>query len=101
MLTFDEIEWVLQTDTKRVKELRLDAELDFPDGYYIYNESEHKNSLKVADDVKVFILNWSDLANPSLTDLNGLTKRMAEHQFPFQLTIKDGVITQISQAYTP
>ncbi len=101
MLTFDEIEWILQTDTKRVKELGLDAELDFPDGYYIYNESEEKNSLKVADDVNIFILNWSDLAKPSLTDLNGLKKRMMEYQFPFQLTIKDGVIAQISQAYTP
>lgn len=42
VLTFDEIEWVLQTDTKRVNELGLDADLDFPDGYYIFNESVRK-----------------------------------------------------------
>ena len=39
MLTFDEIEWVKQEDTERVNALGLDADLDFPDGYYIHNES--------------------------------------------------------------
>ncbi|OPX83556.1 MAG: hypothetical protein A4E53_04573 [Pelotomaculum sp. PtaB.Bin104] len=101
MLTFDEIEWILQSDTKRINELGLDANLDFPNGYYIYNESEREKSLKVTDDVKVYIVNWSDLANPLLTDVSGLTKRMAEHGAPYHLTIKDGVIIEILEQYRP
>mgnify|MGYP000905327030 FL=1 len=101
VLTFDEIEWVLQQDTKRVGELGLNADLDFPNGYYIHNESEQENSLNVADDVKVHIVNWSDLATPSITDVNGLAKRMAEYEAPYHLTIKDGVIVEILEQYRP
>jgi hypothetical protein len=101
VLTFDEIEWVLQTDTKRVTELGLDAELDFPNGYYIQNESAQVNSLKVSDDVNVYIVNWSDLANPSLTDINGLIKRMAEYPTPYHLKVKDDVIVKILEQYRP
>lgn len=101
VLTFDEIEWVLQTDTRRVEELGLNADLDFPNGYYIHNEFEQENSLRVSDDVKVYIVDWYDLANPSLTDIKGLTKRMAEYEAPYHLTIKDGVIIEILEAYRP
>jgi hypothetical protein len=101
VLTFDEIEWVLQQDASRVKELGLDADQDFPNGFYIYNESEQESTLKVADNVKVYIVNWYDLANPSLTDINGLNKRMAEYEAPYHLTIKDGVIVEILEQYRP
>lgn len=100
-MTFDEIEWVLQTDTKRVTELGLDTDADFPDGYYIHNGSEQENSLRVADDVKVYILNFSDLANPLLTDVNGLIKRMAEYPASYHLKIKEGGIVQILEQYRP
>ena len=101
MLSFDEIEWVMQTDTGRVSELGLDAELDFPNGFYIYNENDQTNRLKVAEDAKVYLVNWNDLANPTVTDVNGLTERMAECQTPYYLTIKDGVIVEILEQYVP
>jgi hypothetical protein len=104
MLTFDEIEWVIQEDTKRVKALGLDADLDFPNGYYIYNESDQQTSLKVAEDVKVYLVNWHDLANPSLTDVNGLAERIAEYsdRDPLcHLTLKDDVIIEILEQYRP
>lgn len=101
ILTFDEVEWVMQTDTKRVNELGLDADLDFPNGYYIYNKNDQTNSLKVAENVKVYIVNWHDLANQTITDVNGLTERMADYQAPYYLTIKDGVIVEILEQYVP
>lgn len=100
-LTFDEIEWVLHEDAKRVQELGLDADQDFPNGYYIYNESEQESTSKVADNVKVYIVNRNDLANPLLTNVKGLTKRMAEYEAPYHLTIKDGVIVEILEQYRP
>jgi hypothetical protein len=101
ILTFDEIEWVLQSDTNRINELGLDADLDFPDGYYIYNQSEQENSMKVAYQARIYIVNWNDLANPLLTDINGLLRRMAEYQAPYHLKIHDGVITEIQEQYRP
>ena len=101
MLTFDEIEWVMQTDTERVSDLGLDVDLDFPNGFYIYNENDQTNSLKTAENVKVYLVNWNDLANHTVTDVNGLTGRMAEYQAPYYLTIKDGVIVKILEQYVP
>lgn len=101
ILTFDEIEWILQSDTNRINELGLDADLDFPDGYYIYNQSEQKNSMKVAYQVRIYIVNCNDLANPISTDINGLLRRMAEYQAPYHLKIHDGVITEIQEQYRP
>ena len=101
MLTFDEIEWVTIEDTKRISELGLDANLDFPNPYYIYNESDQTITLKVSENVKVYLVNWHDLANHTLTDVNGLAERTAEKQVPYHLTIKDGVIVEILEQYTP
>lgn len=72
-----------------------------PMDFYIYNESEEEKSLKVANNVKVYIANWYDLANPLLTDVTGLTKRMAEYEAPYHLTIKDGVIVEILEQFRP
>lgn len=101
MLTFDEIEWVMQEDTKRIDELGLDANSDFPNGFYIYNKSDQTNSLKIAENAKVYLVNWHDLSNHTLTDVNGLAERMAEYQAPYHLTIEDGVIAEILEQYTP
>ncbi len=101
MLIFDEIEWVLQSDTKRIKELGLDAEQDFPNGYYIYNPSRQETKLKVSEQVKVYIVNWGNLGIPLLTDVNGLAKRMADYPAPYYLKINDGVIDQIAEQYRP
>ncbi len=57
--------------------------------------------MKVADNVKVYIVDWNDLANPLLTNVNGLTKRRAEYEAPYHLTIKDGVIVEILEQYRP
>lgn len=101
MLTFDEIEWVTHEDTERVTQLGLDADLDFPNGFYVYNEDGQTENLRILEDVKLYIVDWDDLSKPSLTDVNGLTERMAEYQAPYHLTIEDGVIVEISEQYRP
>jgi beta-lactamase regulating signal transducer with metallopeptidase domain len=100
MLTFDEIEWITLEDKKRIQELGLNADL-FPNGYYIYNDSEEENRLKMADDAKIYVVNWNDLENPVLTDVNGFTRRMDEYEAPYHLTIKDDVIIEILEQYRP
>ncbi|GEM_PF-1361613 len=101
MLTFDKIEWVTQKDTKRVSELGLDANLDFPNGYYIYNESQEYDRLKVAGEVTVWLVDWNDLAQPSLTDMDGLLARMAEYPAPYHLKVGNGEIIEIIEQYRP
>ncbi len=101
VLNFDEIEWVLNTDAARIGELGLDADLDFPNDYYIYNQSEQGQEMKVAHRVKVYLVNWNDLATPTLTDINGLIRRMAEYSAPYHLKFRDGVIYEIREQYQP
>lgn len=101
VLSFDEIEWVLNTDAARISELGLDADLDFPNGYYIYNQSEQKVSMKAAHQIKVYLVNWNDLATPTFTDMNGLIHRMAEYPAPYHLKFHDGVIMEIREQYRP
>ncbi len=101
VLTFDEIEWVVNTDAVRISQLGLDADLDFPNGYYIYNQSEQKVSMKAAHQVKVYLVNWNDLATPTSTDITGLTRRMAEYPAPYHMKFQDGVIYEIREQYRP
>ena len=101
LLTFDKIEWVTQDDAKRVSQLGLDANLDFPNGYYIYNESQQFDRLQVAGDVTVRLVDWNDLAQPSLTDLDGLLARMAEYPAPYHLRVADDEIVEIIEQYRP
>lgn len=101
VLSFDEIEWVLNTDAARISELGLDADLDFPNGYYIYNQSEQKVSMKAAHQIKVYLVNWNDLATPTFTDMNGLIHRMAEYPAPYHMKFQDGVIYEIREQYRP
>ncbi len=101
ILTFDKIEWVTQEDAKRVSELGLDANLDFPNGYYIYNESQDYARLKVAGDVTVRLVDWNDLSQPSLTDMDGLLARMAEYPAPYHLKVTGDEIVEIIEQYRP
>ncbi len=100
-LIYDEIEWVCHTNTSRVLELGLDINQDFPNGFYIYNESEDFISIKVSPQVKVFLVNWEDLEKPLLTDMEGFLKRTEEYEAPYRLSIKDGIIIEIVEQYIP
>lgn len=57
-ITVDIVEYIVDTDTERIKELNL-TEADMPDGYYIFNPSQETTTWKcIADTVYTFI-DWN------------------------------------------
>lgn len=100
-LTFDEIEWIDESDTERIKELGLDPESDFPSGFQIYNESEQTKSLKVSNDVEMDVVNGANLQEPLRIDIQELAKRIQVYKPLFYLTINNNVIIKMSEKYTP
>ena len=101
MLTFDQVEWVTLEDTERITELDLDADTDFTNGYYIYNEAEKAESLKLSNSVEVELVNWDDLQNSLITDQEGLSTRLEQYYGLYHLTIDKDVINKVIEQYTP
>jgi len=101
VLYYDEVEWISFTDKKRIKELDLDAEYDFPNGFFIYNEDDIISTLKVSDTVKVYLVNLADSFTPFITDMEGLLNRQAECKAPYYLKFEDNVIYIIEEQFIP
>ena len=101
VLYYDELEWVCFTDKKRIKELGLDAEYDFPNSFFIHNENEIISTLNVSDTVKVYLVNLADSFAPYITDMDGLLERQAEYKAPYYLKFADNVIYIIEEQFIP
>jgi len=97
-MTFDAIEWVTQDNAARIKELKLNAAKDFPDGFYIYNQSKQTESRTVSNDVQFDIIKGTVSQK---TDEKGFVKRMKENKVPFQLTVENGSLVKIEEQYVP
>ncbi|MBB3113473.1 hypothetical protein FHS18_005585 [Paenibacillus phyllosphaerae] len=116
-LTTDAIDWYEGTEADRVfLEREPDSGLDAtPDGYYIVNDDEQAKAYPVDPKAEVLMqiydhtgnieeldTNWNEtitldkfasiFPNSDILDLS---------QFPYHLTITDGVVTKIVQQYIP
>jgi len=100
LVTIDPIEWITKEDSARVKELGLNAEDDFPDGFYIYNPSQKTESLKLSQNVEYYVVKEHDSVTER-TDLNGLNERIKECKSPYHLTIGNGIVLKIEEQYLP
>ncbi|MDO7905674.1 hypothetical protein Q5741_04515 [Paenibacillus sp. JX-17] len=101
---------------KAFKENEPDNELDgAPDGYYIVNTAQDHDKIKVAPDAKVLMqifdhtgkvedvdVKWNEVI--SLAQFEAAYHKTAVldlSQFPYHLTIENGVVTEIVQQYIP
>jgi len=100
LVTIDPIEWITKEDSARVKELGLNAEDDFPDGFYIYNPSQKTESLKLSQNVEYYVVKEHDSVTER-TDLNGLNERIKECKSPYHFTIGNGIVLKIEEQYLP
>lgn len=113
----DEIEWYEGEEANEVfVEQEPDAGIDYaPDGYYIVNEEESSQTLKIADDAKVTVqiydrtgnikdidINWNEsISLDKFAELYGDTTNLDMSVFPYHLTIENGEVTRIVQQYIP
>lgn len=115
--SFDEIEWYEGNEASaKFVERESDSEMDAPpDGYYIINDDTTIQSLPVAKDAVVLMQIYDRTGNAAEADIvwdEQISLDKFVHMFqseniiqmsdyPYHLTIENGVITRIVQQYIP
>ncbi|WP_211745800.1 hypothetical protein [Paenibacillus sp. Marseille-Q4541] len=113
----DDIDWFEgKAADEALVEHEPNAGIDYaPDGYYIVNDDQSIQELKIAPDAEVLVQIYDRTGNPEDIDLNWNEKISLEKfiqlyenkenldmsQFPYHVTIQDGEVIQIVQQYIP
>ncbi|RED66201.1 hypothetical protein [Cohnella lupini] len=113
----DFIDWYEGEEANKVfREREQDPEMtETPDGYYIVNDDTKLTKLEIADDAKVFMQLYNRTGNIEEADIVWNEKITADKflslfaddsemdmkQFPYHLTVENGIIVKITQQYIP
>ena len=100
ILKADKIEWIDMSNTERINELGLDED-DFPNGFYIHNDSSDIESFKISENPSISIVNWENLETPEHTNLEGLYERISSYEAPYHIRLINEEIVEIIEQYTP
>lgn len=116
-LTVDEIEWYEgEAAEQAFLKHEPDAGIDGPpDGYYIVNEEHELAAYKVAKDVRILMqiydrtgnvedmnIHWDEpVTLEQFKSILGNTAWIDVRDYPYHITVKDGIIVQIVQQYIP
>lgn len=104
--TFNYIQWYFGKDADRefLKDCGCKKEMDgAPDGYYIRDASSKLRSFPVSKSAAYFLqtrtgeIKW----NEKVTKQQFLQFVKTKYYVPYKITIKNGVITSISEQYIP
>lgn len=101
-LTYAPIEIIEESDTVRIKELEAQGvELEFPNGYFVYQSNEIQLSLPVSESVSVSLLN--DELTSEASNMDAVSERLEGHPpfFLCRLHIAEGVIDGIEERFVP
>lgn len=102
VLTYTPIEIIDSSDTKRIKDLEAHGvELEFPNGYFIYQPNDSKLSFPVIQSVSVELLNDEFTLEKSSIDV--VSERLEGHPpfFLCKLHIVGGKIIDIEERFVP
>lgn len=100
-LVIDEVEWLEESDTDRIKELGLDVEKDLPTGFVIYNETNEESSMKLAEDAEFFLVNQENPSEPKAVDEKEFISYLLGVKGPYNITVEDDVVVKIEEKYMP
>lgn len=107
-LTLDEIEFITDEDTERMKELGL-TESDMPDGYFIRNEDFELNSYRIGNTAFTYI-NWGETDPEKRIRTTRAAWEFMEYLstytdngagIPFWVEVMDGEVLSITEQYVP
>ncbi|MGB2872587.1 hypothetical protein [Psychrobacillus psychrotolerans] len=101
VLTLDEVEWIDESDTDRIKELGLDVEKDLPTGFAIYNETIEEVSIKLSDDAELFLVNQENPLEPRAVDEKEFITYLLGVKGPYNVTVKDDEVVRVEEKYMP
>ena len=100
-LTLDEVEWIEESDTDRIKELGLDVEKDLPTGFVVYNETIEKSSIKLAEDAEIFLVNQENPSEPRAVDEKEFISYLVAVKGPYYVTVEDDEVVKVEEKYMP
>ncbi len=105
-LSYIDTEWVDEDDNARIAELeKLGVELDFPNGYYIYQPDETKKTIELADNVKILFVD-EEMGDTYTATLEQLKQRLTPNEdgevfFGYaDLKISNGKVVKITERWT-
>jgi hypothetical protein len=116
-VTADYIDWYEgEAANEKFRELENDPEMiGVPDGYYIVNDSDELRTLEIAADATILMQIYNRTGNVADADivwnepitldkfisLINADEDWNMKDYPYHLTLKDGIIVKIVQQYTP
>lgn len=100
-LKIDKIEWITLNDSKRIEELKLDINTDFPNGFYIYNPDEFVQVYPVSEETLFFVNNLENAAVPLYVEKNEFNLYLKDSFGLFNIEIVDGKIKEVAEQYVP
>ena len=102
-LTFDEMEWVPDTDEERLRALGVNPN-ELNNGFYLYNEQKDAcRTLRAAEDCTCRVLDWQDNFAPIDLGPAAFAGLLAQRKGGglYHLTIRNGEIAAIDEQYVP
>lgn len=105
-LTLDPIEWLTPNDAKRIQELKLNPDTDFPNGFYIYNPSVETVHAALSSGAEFYLIRWNSgvPGEAKAVDRETFFRRLGEKDalsYPYRLTGQSGEINRLEEQYLP
>lgn len=96
----DKIMIIYESDTEDIKKLGLDSQLDFPNGFYLYNETDEKEEVKISDDAEFIYLDWENDLKEVKTDFDDfIENHYSTAPIPYYIEMKDGYVISVIEKY--
>lgn len=95
----DEIEWIMETDEKRIAELGLNSE-DFPSGFYLYNKDESLKTISYDDALSIELLKLEEV-ELSPVSLKEFEVKLKERPILCNFSLENNAVVKISEQYLP
>ncbi len=97
-IDFDECEMLSLNDSKRIKELGLDVNRDFPSAYFIYNKDSDTTTYNINDSVNFYL---ADSTSRSLVSKEKFLDESIKYKHLVRIVFINNKILEISQVYLP
>ncbi|WDV45163.1 M56 family metallopeptidase [Clostridiaceae bacterium M8S5] len=100
---FDQVEWLTDKDTERLKELKI-SPVDMPNGYYIHNPVTYPMYCEVNKQTKYNIVDWKGKGGYKTVNKEEFDKYLKEYKSsrpPFRIVTQDGYVQSITEQFLP
>ncbi|WDV48204.1 M56 family metallopeptidase [Clostridiaceae bacterium M8S5] len=106
-LAIDEVEWLTEEDSDRIKELGYDIDADLPNGFIIHNADNKVSEYVLDENAKFTILKYIGSGEAVSADKDSFIKRVKEWKefdsegMLIKITLKDNKVTNVIEQYVP